>query len=234
MPEIIPAILPKSFTELTLGLEQVAGLVPYVQIDILDGKFTPERTWPNIGAPDPDFVKIIREEEGFPLWDEIDFEVDLMVADPEEEFQRWVSAGAKRLIPHFESFKTPETAKAFAEKFQSQYGGDGSFLALELGMAINIDTPIEVLEPLIEHIQFVQCMGIAKIGYQKQPFDERVLEKVKSIREKYPELTISIDGGVNLETAPKLLDAGADRLVVGSAIYETDDIANTIEEFKNL
>jgi len=215
MPEIIPAILPKSFTELTLGLEQVAGLVPYVQIDILDGKFTPERTWPNIGAPDPDFVKIIR-------------------ADPEEEFQRWVSAGAKRLIPHFESFKTPETAKAFAEKFQSQYGGDGSFLALELGMAINIDTPIEVLEPLIEHIQFVQCMGIAKIGYQKQPFDERVLEKVKSIREKYPELTISIDGGVNLETAPKLLDAGADRLVVGSAIYETDDIANTIEEFKNL
>lgn len=234
MPEIIPAILPKSFTDLKLGLEQVAGLVPFVQLDILDGKFTPERTWPNIGGTDPEFVKIIREEEGFPLWDEIDFEVDLMVADPEEEFQRWVSAGAKRLIPHFESFKTPDVAKAFAEKFQSQYGGDGSFLALELGMAINIDTPIEVLELLIEHINFVQCMGIAKIGYQRQPFDERVLEKVRAIREKYPELTISIDGGVNLETGAQLLDAGADRLVVGSAIYGSDDIAGTIDEFKNL
>ena len=82
MSEIIPAIIPKSFSDLTEKLSLVTGLAPFVQIDVLDGKFTPERSWPNISAPDADFVKIIREEEEFPYWEEIDFEVDLMVADP--------------------------------------------------------------------------------------------------------------------------------------------------------
>lgn len=234
MSEIIPAIIPKSFPDLTEKLSLVTGLTPYVQIDVLDGKFTPEKSWPNIGAPDADFVKIIREEEEFPFWEEIDFEVDLMVADPESVLQAWISAGAKRIIPHYESFKDESAVLEFTQKFQDEYGGDGSFLALELGMALNIETPIDVLEDIIENIDFVQCMGIARIGYQGEPFDERVLDKIRDIRERYPELPISVDGGVSLETATDLIEAGANRLVAGSAIFGSEDIADTIEEFENL
>jgi len=234
MSEIIPAIIPKSFSDLTEKLSLVTGLVPFVQIDVLDGKFTPEKSWPNIGGTDPDFIKIIREEEGFPYWEEIDFEVDLMVSDPEAVLQQWISAGAKRIIPHYESFKDESVVLEFTQEFQNQYGGDGSFTALELGIALNIETPSDVLEAIIENIDFVQCMGIARIGYQGEPFDERVLDKIREIHDRYPDLPISVDGGVNLSTASALVEAGATRLVAGSAIFGSDDIPATIEEFQNL
>ena len=77
-------------------------------------------------------------------------------------------------------------------------------------------------------------MGIEKIGFQGQSFDERVLHKVNDLRERFPELIISIDGGVSLETAPLLIKAGANRLVAGSAILKSEDIEKTIKEFQSL
>ena len=74
MTEIIPAIIPKSFAELEDKLSLVQGLAPLVQIDILDGKMTGEKSWPNIVPNDPDFLRIIHEEEGFPFWENFDFE----------------------------------------------------------------------------------------------------------------------------------------------------------------
>ena len=235
MIEIIPAIIPKNFKDLERNLEAVAGLVPLAQIDIMDGKFTPEASWPYQNSQeDPDFVSIKIEEREFPALEEIDFEVDLMVSDPEAVLQQWISAGAKRIIPHYESFKDESVVLEFTQEFQNQYGGDGSFTALELGIALNIETPSDVLEAIIENIDFVQCMGIARIGYQGEPFDERVLDKIREIHDRYPDLPISVDGGVNLSTASALVEAGATRLVAGSAIFGSDDIPATIEEFQNL
>ena len=77
-------------------------------------------------------------------------------------------------------------------------------------------------------------MGIDKIGFQGQPFDERVLENVRKIRKAHPEMPISIDGSVNFDTAKSLVDAGATRLVSGSAILEADDFTQAIAQLENL
>src|SRR3989338_701866 len=104
MIEIIPAIIPKNFKDLERNLGAVAGLVPLAQIDIMDGKFTPEASWPYLNSQeDPDFVSIKLEEKEFPALEEIDFEVDLMVKNPENIWFDWIIAGAKRIIFHYES-----------------------------------------------------------------------------------------------------------------------------------
>jgi ribulose-phosphate 3-epimerase len=85
-----------------------------------------------------------------------------------------------------------------------------------------------------EKIQFIQLMGIDNVGFQHQAFDEKVLGKIKEVRIKFPGLPISIDGGVSLETAPELIAAGADRLVVGSAIFNAENPIEAIHNLKSL
>mgnify|MGYP000473377197 CR=1 FL=1 len=234
MIEVIPAIIPKTFDELCHKLSLVSGVISTVQIDILDGKFTPYKTWPNILNPDSDFVKIIREEEAFPYSEDLEFEVHLMVSDPVSFFQPWVSAGAKRVIVHVESFENTEKAKQCIESFYNQYGGDGSFLGVELTLAIKIDTPLSSVAELIPLVDSVQCMGIAEIGVQGQPFDDRTLSLIENIHQEYPEKIISVDGGINVNTAKRVVGVGATRLVVGSALFESADMLGTIETLENL
>jgi ribulose-phosphate 3-epimerase len=241
MIEIIPAIMPKSFDDLHEDMSLVTGFVPMVQIDVMDGVFVQNKSWPymqkngaaqNAGAsPDPDFDEIIKEEAAFPYWEELDFEADLMVANPIDVAQDWITAGAKRLIIHIESFKTPADAVMAFQQLKKQLPIKDSFLYTEIGVALNPSTPNEAIEPLMEYVDFVQFMGIEKIGYQGQPFDERVIEKISSLRAARPNVTISVDGSVNIETAPRLIAAGANRLAIGSAIFESEDIAVTIEKF---
>lgn len=234
MAEVIPAIIPKTFSELNQKLDLVSGIAELVHIDILDGKMTPDKSWPNINTPDSDFVKIIREEEAFPFSEHIEYEVHLMVMDPESHIQQWISAGAKRIIVHIESFENPEKALEFVRRFNDQYGGDGSFLVTELGIAINAQTPHAHLDLLIPEIDFVQCMSVDVIGSQGQPFDDKEIEDIKALRAKYPDLVISVDGSVNKDTAQTLVDADVDRLIVGSAIFKSGNILGTIEELESL
>ena len=77
-------------------------------------------------------------------------------------------------------------------------------------------------------------MGIEHIGAQGEPFDERVLSQIKSLRVLYPELIISVDGSVNEETAPLLVQAGANRLVVGSALMKSFDMRETMRELESI
>ena len=104
----------------------------------------------------------------------------------------------------------------------------GGEKVVELGLALNPDTSLDTILPYMEKIDFVQCMGIARIGYQGQPFDERVLTQINQLRVKYPNLPISVDGGVNIETAALLKQAGATRLVAGSAIFGASDVSEAI------
>jgi ribulose-phosphate 3-epimerase len=228
--EIIPAILPKDFAELEEKIELVAGALieknasasgPTIQIDICDGKFTPKSAWP-YKKHDNNFEAILSEERGLPHWEDIDFEMDLMIADPELELDKWIASGAKRLVIHFESTKN-------MDRIIGELQG-----LVEIGIAIAIDTPVEDIAPFINDIDFVQCMGIAKAGFQGQPFDDRVLAKVRELKERFPERKVSVDGGVNMETAALLHEAGADRLIVGSAIFESENIVETLEEFEGI
>jgi ribulose-phosphate 3-epimerase len=199
----------------------VLGSVKTVQIDICDGQFVPNATWP-YKKHDLTFDKLVKEEDGLPGWEKLNYEIDLMVNKAEEVVDEWVSTGATRVIVHAEM--KGDLAMAIT-KLKDR---------AEIGLALNIETAIDVIEPFKDEIQFVQCMGIDHIGFQGQKFDDEVINKIKEIKARYPQLPISVDGGVSLESAPKLIEAGANRLVVGSAIFDSDNVFDAIANFKRL
>jgi len=218
--EIIPAILPITWKEVENGVASIQGMVKSAQIDICDGKFAPNATWP-YKKRDDTFEMMIREERGLPGWEGLDYEFDLMVSDPAEIVDDWVTVGATRIIIHAESNGIAEALGRLKDR-------------VEIGLALNIETNINIIEPFKDAIKFVQCMGIRNVGFQGQIFDEAVIAKIREVKCKYPELLISVDGGVSLENAKQLIDAGADRLVVGSAIFDSENPIETLMELKDI
>jgi ribulose-phosphate 3-epimerase len=212
MSAIIPAIIPKSFEHLTQTLDDVRPFAHAVQVDIVDGIFVPFTSWPYVGSGNIQLLTQFREE--------FEIEVDLMLTNPQTVIDVYAQAGAKRIVVHLES--THDIDAIFAHHEAHSY---------MLGISILNDTPLQKLTELLPHVDYVQLMGIAKIGSQGQPFDERVLERVSELHAQYPELLISIDGSVNAETLPRLRKAGARRFVSGSAILSAP---NPYEAFRNL
>lgn len=238
MAEVIPAILPKDYEDLKNKISLVRGIVPLVQVDICDGVFTKSMTWP-FEAPgkekgiagaglDSHFLNIVNEQEGMPFWEDVDFELDLMVHDAVENFDVYTKLGPKRILFHLE-------AVGDLDKFQQFLEGIDMYLrdSIEIGVALNPSTPLENIFKIAGEIDCVQFMGNDKIGYNGVTLDEKIIAKIKTLREKYSDLPISVDIGVNEITAPLLVKAGATKLVAGSAIFNASDIIGTIEQFKN-
>ena len=217
--EIIPAILPKDFAELSEKIDLIRGYTKVAQIDVCDGQFVPSASLP-YKKEDDSYARIISQEDGLPGWETINFEIDLMANKPEEIVEEWVSAGATRIIIHAEA--------------RGDVAGAIASLAgrVEVGLAYNIDTLMPAKLPA--GVDFVQLMGIDHIGFQGQAFDEKVLARIAEVRAAHLDLPISVDGGVSLDTAPRLIVAGATRLVVGSAIFNSDNYIEAIERFKKL
>lgn len=229
MIEVIPAILVDNFVELKERLARVANLVKTVQVDVCDGKFVPTTSWP-MGSNNIDSVEsILNEEDGLPFWDSVDFEFDLMVTNAHLQFKFFTRLGAKRIIFHLE-------AEGDATQFNEFLEGIDMYTRenIDIGVAINTTTDVNNLDTIVRNIDFIQCMGIEKIGHQGEPFDPRVIDQIKTLRGKYPELIISVDGSVNEATAPSLVEAGANRLVVGSALMNNYDVRAMIKELENL
>ncbi len=228
MTEVTPALLVKNFDELKEKLSKFVNITKMVQFDICDGMFVPSVTWP-MGRDDGKSVEaILNEEEGLPFWEHLDFEFDLMVLDAHKKFDFFARLGAKKIIFHIEA-ETETSFKEFLESLDPYFKDN-----MEIGIAINTTTNIKKLEPFINLVDFIQCMGIEKIGFQGEPFDERVLNQIKDLRLKYPELKIVVDAAVNINNAPLLVKAGANRLVIGTALLESYDIRETIMEFERL
>ncbi len=231
MIEIIPAIMPKSFSDLSDKAERVRGIAPLAQIDIMDGKFVKSKSWPYIDSNSPSdehFEAMKSQEELLPFFDEVDYELDLMIDEPEKHIFEWLPLGASRLIFHVEAIKDMEMF--FAHEIWKEGAREiGGQKVIEVGLAITPGTPIEEVLTHISKIDFVQCMGIAKIGYQGEALDERVLEMINAIRIASPNMPISVDGGVNFDSAPLLKAAGATRLVSGSVVFNAEDMGEAIE-----
>ncbi len=209
---IRPAIIPRSLSDLKRSLEKVS-FSKAVQIDVVDGKFNPNVSWPYEPKGDT------REASGLMAGRDVEVEVDLMVFGPVSAGREWLASGASGLVFHLESLDDPEDAVALRKSFD-----------FSLGFSINNDTALETLYPWIDKGDFVQLMGIKEIGAQGQPFDERILERVAILRHLYPDLIISIDGGVNEDTIGQLAAAGADNFAVGSAILKARDPKQKYEE----
>lgn len=229
---VTPAILPVSFVELSEKIARIRPHVDRVQLDVCDGNYVDSKTWPYTGAG-PSMEEMLRRGEVLPEADTIHYGVDLMVANPDEVIGDFISLGATRLIIHFKSTKN---FKATIDHICHTYGYDKEFAPdlLSVGMAVPIDLELTEFAPYLELVDFVQFMGIADIGKQGQTFDPRVLLKIRDFHKRYPDVTIQVDGGVSLETAPELLSVGADRLAVGSALFNTKNIGHTIKEFEKL
>ena len=238
MPEIIPAVLEKTYRDVEHRLAQVLGSVKTVQIDVCDGVFVPSVTWPytdpmlahQANHYDKMFNEIVEGggEVNMPYWEDFHFELDLMIADSKRLLPDLLTIGPSRILFHAEALTDLEADMYELAKMVPPL--------CEVGIAINADTNPEILFHLIDEkiVTSVQCMGIAKIGYQGQPFDERVLTNLKTLRARYPNLPLGVDGAVTLETAPKIIAAGANRLASGSGIFAAADPAARIAEFQKV
>lgn len=208
MVEIIPAILAKDEKEFRRKVEAVAELAETIQIDVMDGKFVD-----NLTFADPERVS----KMNLPMA----FEVHLMVEDPESRLDGWSLAGCLRAIVHAESVKNlPETLKKV------------KLFGMEPGIAINPETPVSAIAEAVPFAAVVQVMGVHP-GWMGQPFEPSTIAKVKELRAHYPDLVIAVDGGVAVGIARQLAEAGADRLVSGSALFNSGSPAKAIEALRN-
>ncbi|MFA6076533.1 MAG: hypothetical protein WC735_00475 [Candidatus Paceibacterota bacterium] len=234
MSEIIPAILEKNFSEIKNKLTALREQVKCVHIDICDGVAVPSQTWPfsSGGFDDFDFRKIINEEEGMPFWEEFDFEFDLMVADAVENFDLYMKLGPKRIIFH------PNIGgeRGKIEEFENFLEGLDMYIRdnVEIGIAFRPSDDLTVVSKLSHKADFLHCMGSDKIGLQGEPFSEKALENIKYLKKNLSGVVISVDIGINLQNAERILDAGADRLTIGSGIWKSSDPIGALQSFQNL
>ncbi len=207
MIEIHPAILAHSEQEFIKKLAGVRTLDAPLHIDVMDGVFVNNTTW----AP-PERMKELLMGAAF--------EAHLMVSNPEKVIPAWFAAGARRVIFHAEA-GTHDTRICRAPAEQ----------CTKLSVAINPDTQLIDIAEEIETIPHVCMMGVTP-GWGGRTFEGTVLEKITTMKTLHPSIVITVDGGVKPENARMLIDAGAEILVVGSAITDTDDPAAAYQSFK--
>ena len=228
---VVPAVLPSSYKELEEELALLAGIssVSRIQIDVVDGLFASPASWPytaHVGR-----LTSNMGGEMLPFLDKISYEIDLMCLDAENAVKSWLALGASRFTLHVEASTNLPRLLAYSKK---RYGGGFAQGLVSFGCAINIMTDSALIEQCIGEIEYVQFMGIAEIGRQGQPFDKRVLEKIKTFRAQHPEITLQVDGGVTLQNASDILRLGVSDLIVGSAIVRARNPVAAFAEFESL
>ncbi len=207
MVEIIPAILAKDEKEFRRKIDSITDLCETVQIDVMDGVFVDNVTW-----ADPKRIDLMR----LPMA----YEVHLMIQDPLASLDAWSVAGCQRAIVHAEA--VDDVAEALRQI---------KLFGMEAGVSLNPETSVESVEAALAEADVIQLMGVHP-GHMGQPFEPGTIEKVRTLREKFPDLVIEVDGGVAVGTARELADAGADRLVSGSAVFNSGAPAKSIEALR--
>jgi len=215
MSEIIPAIIAKNFKELEAKIKLVEPYVKTVQLDVMDGIFVPNKTWP-YAIGEQSSVKDLKKIET-----SLALEAHLMVASPHRILSEWLESRVKRVILHWEAIKEIFHPTGDCPK------GDNLIKKVhqankKFGVALNLETPITVLDNFINEIDMVLLMSV-KPGAAGQKFEASVMPKIIALRQKYPDVKIEVDGGVGQRNVLKLVRAGADFLAMGSAIFENSD-----------
>ncbi len=154
--------------------------------------------------------------------EDLNIEVHFMRPDYEELLLLWLEAGAKRIIVQVEVLKDLEFLLETARRF-----------GVEAGLAVAPETPAEELNVYFNKIRFFQVLAVAP-GASGQLFQEKVLPKIKWLREQKPDAIIEVDGGINPETAKLAKDAGADILVSASYILNSVNPNKAYEELSRL
>lgn len=208
--QILPSLLAADPGRMEEGCRQAetAG-ADGIHIDVMDGHFVP-----NISMG-PAVVAMARKATRLPL------NVHLMISNPDKMADAFLEAGSDTLLIHVEVECDPiPILKRIRE--------NGTIP----GITLNPDTPAEAIKPLLDYIDEVLFMTVFP-GFGGQAFMPEVLPKMAEVRSWRPDLNISVDGGITLETAPQAARHGANLFVAGTSLYRADDMAADIVRMRD-
>ncbi len=212
-PQIAPSILAADFANLQKEVEMLnASKADFIHVDIMDGVFVPNISF---GIP---VTEAIHKHATKAL------DVHLMIVNPDNYLQAFKNAGAEIISVHYEACNHLHRSLQAIRN-----------LGAKAGVAINPHTSINLLADVIQDIDLV-CVMSVNPGFGGQKFIENTYDKVSRLKDlilsKGAKTLIEIDGGVNLQNAPKLMAAGADVLVAGNFVFSSANPIATIEELK--
>jgi ribulose-phosphate 3-epimerase len=210
MIKIIPALLVESEKEFEKKLRAVENDCELVQVDVLDGTLFSNTTW-----FDPVAIGAIKTK--------LEIEIHLMVENPipiVEEF--------KKFVP---TFKRAIVSAEMHRPLGAVVGHIKDILGLEVGVAINPETPLHEIEEVFHRIDQLTIMGVHP-GFQGQTFQKEIFEKIEQAKSHRKDLIIEVDGGVTDELIKPLIKAGVECLCVGSLIFHSSDPSGKIKELK--
>lgn len=211
---ISPSILAADFGNLQAMAQMINNSeAEWLHFDVMDGVFVPNISF------------------GFPVMEAVKkhchkmLDVHIMIVHPEKYVQRFAKAGAGMLTFHYEAAENPQEV---IDLIRSE--------GIKVGITINPDVPVKVLEPYIDKVDMVLLMSVFA-GYGGQKFIEETYARIDELKEMIdrlnPACLIEIDGGVTLENAAKLYAHGVDVLVAGSTVFNAPDPLKMIVDLKN-
>jgi ribulose-phosphate 3-epimerase len=215
--KLAPSILSADFADLKSALTQCeSGGAHWIHIDVMDNQFVPNLT---IGPP---VVKSLR-----PKTNKF-FDVHMMVIDPENLVEPFAKAGADMISFHAEATNDIQSVIDLIKATGTQ-----------VGLSIKPSTELSSIEPYYDQLDLILVMSVEP-GFGGQGYIKSSTERVVKIKKRLTELClqdqvlIEVDGGIKLHNAKEVIDAGADVLVAGSAVFGTSDPVQTIKDFYNL
>ncbi len=213
--KLAPSILDADFTCLERELRKIeSGGADLIHLDIMDGNFVPNISF------GPRIVESIKSKTSLPL------EVHLMVEKPENHIKSFIDAGGDIIIVHY------ETSKHLDRLIQTINEAN-----VKSGIALNPATPLSVIEYLINKIDILLLMTVNP-GFGGQKFIPEMFTKIEKARKiidnQKKSISLAVDGGINFNNISKVIEAGAEIIVVGQIIFKSANPEMTIREIKNL
>jgi ribulose-phosphate 3-epimerase len=203
-----PAINVYSREEYIRRISAVKNIAKIVQFDVIDGVFAQPK---NFNDPRIIFNEI----------DSSSVHLHLMVNDTMNEIKKWIAYRPKRITMHIES---PD----FSEKQIGMLGEE----KIEAGLACVPSTPLEKIVPFLNKVDFILLLSVPP-GRNDQKFSPNTFERVHALRAKFPEIILGVDGGIKQQQIRLLMDAGANSVTVGSAMFD-GDVKSNFERFSEL